>query len=122
VGLVAELRGNALEDLIGAFNIGWVRLPLGVRHLVTRVIEAGLQMTISDLTRNEIRIPFIPVLTSRDAVEIDYNLKTVIPCPLDSLKEIFVLPLDIRLVGCDFVGPIPYWDAHVIEPEARIQT
>jgi hypothetical protein len=72
-------------------------------------------MTISDL--NERRVPFIPVLTSRDAVEIDYNLQTVFPCPLDSLKKIFVLPLNKRLVGCDFVRPIPYWDAHVIESD-----
>lgn len=77
-------------------------------------------MTISVL--NDIRIPFIPVLTSRDSVKINYHLQAVIPCPLNSLKEIFMLPLDIRLVGCDFVGPIPYWDAHVIESETRIQT
>ena len=42
MGVVAELRGDALKDLIGAFNISWARLPLGVRHLVTRVIEAAL--------------------------------------------------------------------------------
>ena len=24
MGVVAELRGNVLKDLIGAFNIGWV--------------------------------------------------------------------------------------------------
>ena len=72
-------------------------------------------MTISDL--NERQVSFIPVLTSRDAVEIDDNLQTVFTCPLDSLKEISVLPLNKRLVGCDFVGPIPYWDAHVIESD-----
>jgi len=61
------------------------------------------------------QVPMIPVLTARDAVEINYDLQTVLPCPIDSLKEIFVLPLNIRLVGCDFVGPITYRDAHVIE-------
>ncbi len=59
----------------------------------------------------------IPVLTSGDAVEIDYDLQTVIPCPCDGLEEIFVLPLNIRLAGSDFVGPITYGDAHVIESE-----
>jgi hypothetical protein len=28
-----------------------------------------------------------------------------------------MLPLNIRLVGCDFVGPVAYRDAHVIEPK-----
>ena len=50
-------------------------------------------------------------------MEIDDNLQTVFTCPLDSLKKISVLPLNKRLVGCDFVGPIPYWDAHVIESD-----
>ena len=48
-------------------------------------------------------------------MEINYSVQTVVPCPTNSLKEIFVLPLDIRLAGCDFVGPITYRDAHVIE-------
>ncbi len=48
-------------------------------------------------------------------MEINYDHQTVLPCPTDSLKEIFVLTLNIRLAGCDFVGPITYWDAHVIE-------
>jgi hypothetical protein len=60
-------------------------------------------------------------LTSRDAVEINYNLQTVLPCPTDGLEEIFVLPLNIRLARCDFVGPITYRDAHVIEPKVDIQ-
>jgi hypothetical protein len=72
------------------------------------------------LDLNKRRMTFIPVLTSRDAVEIDYNFQTMPPCPLDSLKEIFVLPLDIRLAGCDFVGPIPYRDAHVIESRVTL--
>lgn len=42
MGVVAELISNTLKDFIGAIDIGWVRLPLGVRYLVTRVIEAGL--------------------------------------------------------------------------------
>ncbi len=42
MGVVAELRCYAFKDSIGAVDVGWVRLPLGVRHLVTRVIEAGI--------------------------------------------------------------------------------
>ena len=67
-------------------------------------------------------VSFIPVLAPRDAVEIDYNFQTIVPRPTDSLKEIFVLPLDIRLAGSNLVGPIPYWDAHVIESKVGIDS
>ena len=114
MGVVTELGCYALKNSIGAIDIDWVRLPLGVRHPVTRVIEARVaDENQSDL--NERRVPIIPVLTSRDAVKINYNLQTVVPCPTNSPKEIFVLPLNIRLAGCDFVGPITYRDTHVIE-------
>lgn len=53
-------------------------------------------------------------------MEIDYNLQTIIPRPTDSLNEIVVLPLDIRLAGPDLIGPIPDWDAHVIESKVGI--
>ena len=59
-------------------------------------------------------------MTSRDAVEINYDLQTVLPCPIDSLEEIFMLPLNIRLAGCDFVGPITYRDAHMVESKYMI--
>jgi hypothetical protein len=39
----------------------------------------------------------------------------VLPCPTDSFKEVLVLSLNIRLAGCDFVGPITYRNAHVIK-------
>jgi hypothetical protein len=45
MGVVAELRSNAIQDAIGAVDIGCVRLPLGVRHFVTRVIEAGSKVS-----------------------------------------------------------------------------
>lgn len=41
MGVVAELRSDEIQDTIGAIDVGCIRLPLGVRHLVTRVIEAG---------------------------------------------------------------------------------
>jgi hypothetical protein len=33
-----------------------------------------------------------------------------------------VLPLNIRLARCDFVGPITYRDAHVIESKVDIDS
>jgi hypothetical protein len=42
MGVVAELRCYAFKDSNGALNVGWVRVPLGRRHPVTRVIEAGV--------------------------------------------------------------------------------
>jgi hypothetical protein len=82
---------------------------------VTRVIEARVIDEKYQLNLDKRRVPIIPVLTSRDAVEINYNLQTVLPCPTDSLEKIFALTLNIRLARCDFVGPITYRDAHVIE-------
>jgi hypothetical protein len=48
-------------------------------------------------------------------VKVNYNLQTVPRCPADSFKEVLVLPLNIRFVRCDFVGPITYRNAHVIK-------
>ena len=42
--VVAELGSNAIQDAIGATYVGCIRLPLWVRHPVTRVIEAGSQV------------------------------------------------------------------------------
>ncbi len=56
-------------------------------------------------------------------MEINYNLQAMLPCPINSPDEIFVLSLDIRLAGCNFVGPITYWDAHVIKSkEVRVHS
>jgi hypothetical protein len=40
MGVVTELGCDIFKDSIGAIDIDWVRLPLGVRQPVTRVIEA----------------------------------------------------------------------------------
>jgi len=59
----------------------------------------------------------VPILTSRGPVKIDDNLKIVFRCPADCFEEVVVLPLDKRFARNNFVGPIPDWDAHVIEPK-----
>jgi hypothetical protein len=122
MGVVTELGCDAFKNSIGAIDIDRVRLPLGVRQPVTRVIEARVVDENISKNQEERRVPIIPVLTSRDAVEINYNLQAVLPCPTDSLEEVFVLPLNIRLARCDFVGPITYWDAHVIKSKVEIDT
>ena len=61
----------------------------------------------------------MPVLTSRGTVKIDENLKTIFCCPSDGLEEEAVLPLDIRFAGTDFVSPIPYRNAYMIESKMQ---
>lgn len=58
---------------------------------------------------------FIPVLTSWGTVEVDDNLQTVCPCPTDGIKEVSLLPLNVRLARANIKGPIPDRDAHVVE-------
>jgi len=95
IGIIVEFSRNLCKDPICAVDIGLVRVPAGEWHPLTRVIE--------------------PVLTSRGTVEIDDDLEFVFRCPADRLNKVVVLSLDIRFTGTDLVGPISYWDAHVVE-------
>jgi len=61
----------------------------------------------------------LPILTSRGTVKIDENLKIIFCCPSDGLEEEAVLPLDIRFAGTDFVSPIPYRNAYMIESKMQ---
>ena len=65
------------------------------------------------------QLRFIPILTSRGTMKIDDNPKVVFSCPRDSFDEVIVLPLDIRFTRTDFVSPITYRDAHMIEPKIQ---
>ena len=58
---------------------------------------------------------FIPVLTSWGTVKIDDNLKFVRLCPTNGLEKVGFLPFNVRFTGGNIKGPIPDWDAHVIE-------
>ena len=52
-------------------------------------------------------------------MKIDDNPKVVFSCPRDSLGEVVVLPLDIRFARTDFVSPITYRDAHMVESKIQ---
>ena len=82
MGVVTEVECDAFK---GAIDIGQVRLPLGVRQPVTRVIEARVVDENISKNQEERRVPIIPVLTSRDAVDVKYTLQTVLPCPTNKV-------------------------------------
>ena len=52
-------------------------------------------------------------------MKIDDNPKVVFSCPRDGLEEVLVLPLDIRFARTDFVSPIAYRDAHMVESKIQ---
>jgi hypothetical protein len=52
-------------------------------------------------------------------MKIDNNLEIVCLCPSYSLEKVVVLPRDERFARTDIVGPIPDWDAHVIESKNK---
>ena len=66
------------------------------------------------------KLPFIRVLTSGGTMKVDDNLEIVLRCPTDSLEEEGVLSLDIWFARADFVSPITYRDAYVIESRKHI--
>jgi hypothetical protein len=57
----------------------------------------------------------MPILTSGSTVKVDDNLEIVLFRPTNSLKEVGVLPLDIRFARGNIISPISYRDAHVVE-------
>ena len=52
-------------------------------------------------------------------MKIDDNLEVVFSCPRDSLDEVVVLPLDIWFARTNFVSPITYRDAHMVESKIQ---
>ena len=57
----------------------------------------------------------MPILTSGSTVKVDDNLDLVLFRPINSLKEIGVLPLDIRFARGNIKSPVSYRDAHVVK-------
>ena len=53
-------------------------------------------------------------------MKIDDNPKVVFSCPRDGPEEVVVLPLDIRFARTDFVGPIAYRDANMVESMIQV--
>ena len=52
-------------------------------------------------------------------MKIDDNPKVVFSCPGNGLYEVVVLPLNIRFARTDFVSPIAYRDAHMVESKIQ---
>ena len=53
-------------------------------------------------------------------MKIDHNPKVVFSCPGNGLDEVVVLPLDIRFARTDFVSPIAYRDANMVESMIQV--
>lgn len=115
--LISELKRQAPYDCIRAVDIGLLRLPLGEGQPLTGIVEAEnwkKKPRVRKYLKGEI-VRLVPILTSRDTVEIDDNFEIVFLCPSDSLKEVVMLTRDVWFTGTNVIRPIPDRDPHVIE-------
>lgn len=55
-------------------------------------------------------------------MEFDDNFEIACRGPSDGLKEVLMLPRDVRFTGANIISPIPDRDPHVIESKNKYNT